>query len=87
MKRTSRQIDLDDRRRQDAYARAEMRREVERTRAEDDEHERILNECRTPAGGRHALVAVLEPGRIDEDARVLAAERDFDRLIECGAES
>ena len=66
-----------------AYARAQMRREVARNRAEEDEHERILSEGSPRLGGA-ACVAVLEPGRIEEDALALAREREWDRTLECG---
>ena len=64
-----------------AYARAQMRREVALTRAEEDEHERILNEGSLRLGGV-ACVAVLEPGRIEEDALSFVRERELDRLGE-----
>lgn len=77
--------DLDDRRRDEAYARAEWRREVARSWAEEEEHHRILNDSLTlhrPL--HHASVATDELARLEDGAAALVREREWDRLLECG---
>lgn len=70
----------------DADARREWQREVDRNRAEEDEHERILNESLTPTRGRALSASEDERVRIAEDGEIFAAMQRHDRLIETGVE-
>lgn len=73
--------DLDDRRRDEAYARAEWRREAARSWAEEEEHHRILNDSLTlhrPL--HHASVATDELDRIHDEGVAVWLQQRWDRL-------
>lgn len=82
--KTSWQIDAELRAAVDRWAREEWRRDVAANRADEDEHDRILNEGSPPIAGHALGTHEDERHRIAEDGGALAALQRHDRLVECG---